>query len=189
MVNVSLKKILQNIINWVKNPNIKWSTDSTGNRFFRVTNTSNEGVGYGYGSGQANHGIWSEKMNKWMIYSNGTQTYIDQKDPFNSSNQSAGTLPGARLPVLLKIQAFTSGKFSQNAGAGSGNTVTITAPSGYGFIGIVGFSCAHNQAGSVGAAYRTGKTSAIMATTNRSSNAWSDMTITVYALFALSDIW
>ena len=107
----------------------------------------------------------------------------------NAANLTTGTLPGARLPVLLKTQAFTSSKFTQAAGAGTDLAQTITVPSGYELVGVVGCVSAHNVASSLGSVRKTAATQVKMSTTNRTSSQWTDMTHTVYVLFALSNIY
>ena len=107
----------------------------------------------------------------------------------NAANLTTGTLPGARLPVLLKTQAFTSSKFTQAAGAGTDLAQTITVPDGYELVGVVGCVSAHNIASSLGSARKTSATQVKMSTTNRTSSQWTDMTHTVYVLFALSNIY
>ena len=37
-------------------------------------------VGFGIGSGGINHGIWSSPLNKWMIYSDGSNTFLNNGD-------------------------------------------------------------------------------------------------------------
>ena len=185
----SLKETLKNIISWIKKPNINWNTADTGERYYRVVNTSDEGVWFGYGNGRVNHGIWSEKMNRWMVNSNGTQTYIDGKDPFDSSKQSTGTLPGARLPVIFKTVSNTCATFTLNAGSSNYKNITLSIPDGYDLIGPIGVTSSHNQAVNVGGLYRANNGSISVTFRNNSGANLTDMTFTVYGLCALYNTW
>ena len=51
---------------------------SSGDTYFRAirSDTGTE-VYFGVGSGGANHGVWSSKMNKWLVYSDGTNGYLN----------------------------------------------------------------------------------------------------------------
>lgn len=188
---MTLKKInelLKDITSWIKRPVIDWDCDSSGQRYYAVKNSSS-GKTMWLGFSQANHGIYSNPMGKWMIYSNGTQTYIDGKDPFNSSNQSTGTLPAKRLPVIFKTVSNTCAKFTLNAGSGGYKNIELSIPSGYELVAAIGVTSSHNQAVNVGGLYRANNHSITVTYRNNTSTNLTDMTYTVHGLCVLEDTW
>jgi hypothetical protein len=50
---------------------------STGNTYFRAKRTDTETeVSFGIGSGGTNHGVFSQKLNKWIVYGDDTSVYL-----------------------------------------------------------------------------------------------------------------
>lgn len=76
MASFSLKDILTNIAVWIKAPK---RTEATGtDAFFRAENSdTNVAVSFGVGSGGTNHGLWSHKLGKWLIYGNDTEVRVN----------------------------------------------------------------------------------------------------------------
>ena len=162
--------------------------DRSWNTFYRAKrDDTGVSCAFGIGSGGINHGIWSDVLGAWMIYANETNVYLNANVALNASRLTSGTVPVARLPVLSKVVAFTSAAVTQAANSGTNTKITVTAQSGYDFVGVVGFTCTHNQAASCGAAWKSAATQATMATTNRSSSKWTDQKCTVYCLFIASN--
>lgn len=156
--------------------------------FFRTTrDDTGVSAAFGIGTGGVNHGIWSGPLNAWMIYGNDANVYLNANVVLNATRLTTGTMPAARLPVMTKIAAFTSAAQAQNANSGSAVTIKVTPPTGYDFVGVVGFTCTHNQAASVGGCFRNSATSVMMITTNRSSSKWTDQKCTAYCLFVVSN--
>lgn len=53
----------------------RYESDANARYFARRTDTGTE-IWMGVGSGGVNHGLWSTKLNKWLIYSDGTDMYL-----------------------------------------------------------------------------------------------------------------
>lgn len=72
----SLKELFTNILTWIKRPTV---TEATGtDAFFRTKNSStNVTADFGVGAGGTNHGIWSGKLNKWMIHGDASKVYVN----------------------------------------------------------------------------------------------------------------
>lgn len=141
---------------------------------------------FGIGAGGINHGIWSTNMNKWMIYSNGFQTYIDQKDPFNSGNQNAGTLPFARLPALYRVQTVSSARFAVGANSTYYVDITMPADNYYTLVGCIGVSSTHGQRGHIGAFYKLNETTIRVEGAWNGSSAVNDYVVQVTGLYMRS---
>lgn len=60
----------------VKNPYITRSTGGADNYFVANDSDSSTSIGFGIGSGGINHGAESYTQNRWMIKSDGTNTYL-----------------------------------------------------------------------------------------------------------------
>lgn len=140
------------------------------------------------GAPQYTFGLWQQYAKTFYVF--GYQNYVfSVKDVWNSSDQSSGTLPGARLPLMLKTVSATSAKFSVNADATYYKDVALTAPSGYELVGCIGATTAHNQAGYIGGMFKSATNTIRVSGKNNASSNWTDMTVTVYGLYALSNIW
>ena len=109
---------------------------------------------------------------------------------YGANAWSGWTTPESRLSTMLKMAAFTSTKTTVNANTAATKTVTITVPSGYEFVGIIGVNTSHNYAGTIGGFHRSSPTQATVYIANRSSTVWNaDTTVSVYVLFAMSNIY
>lgn len=85
-------------------------TKGTGNTYFRAkrSDTGTE-VLFGVGSAGVNHGVWSTKMNKWLVYSDGSQGYLN--GIANQAQQTLNTLtnPTTGTWYLIPFVAETNG--------------------------------------------------------------------------------
>lgn len=134
LANITNK--IKSIVDWTLNPHI--TKDNTTEDTYFVAERSDTGVsvGYGIGSGGTNHGIWSYKANKWVIYCDGSNVFVNG---INTSN------------LLQKSQLIAELKTWDNITVAKGATTEYTysvAKSGYTPIGVVGFDC--NNASSSG---------------------------------------
>lgn len=79
-------------------------------------------VGFGVGSGGTNHGIWSYKMNKWLVYSDGTNGYLNgnatnvtQKKSLSSKSHSNYGTNNGYIPDMSFIAYWNGAYSSSNA--------------------------------------------------------------------------
>lgn len=73
---VSLGNFVTTVTNWIKTPHLHNSTSDIGT-FYRATRDDTDvSVAYGVGSGGINHGVWSEKQGRWLIYGDETKAHI-----------------------------------------------------------------------------------------------------------------
>lgn len=174
-MNLKIKETLAKIVNWLKGGEWITTTNTlcvqgeTG-ADVGLTAKSIDGTGsvlLGVGSGGDNHGVYSRTMSRWMIYSDGTYTWFDNNagghyrwdmSTLNTTDTWVPVLSNARLqhrviPArlgdIIKVQRVTLG--SQTVAANSGKSINLyapcvnAAPSGYSFVGIVGFSTNNAQ--------------------------------------------
>lgn len=72
----SLKDVVLKILDWIHFPFIHNSIANT-NTYYRARrdDTSTE-VAFGVGSGGVNHGVWSDKQAKWLLYGDNSNVYV-----------------------------------------------------------------------------------------------------------------
>lgn len=112
----------------------------------------------------------------------------------SATNLTEGTLPAARLPVMFKVTTAKSSTQTINYNSGKAVTITAAAQSGYDLVGVVGVTSNHQVASSLGAAYVSSQANRQITVyvTNRNTSAsgnFTDMVVTVYCLWALSNIY
>ena len=161
-------------------------------------------VDFGVGSGGYNHGVYSRSFEKWLIFADASRNDSDRTalnltnattarqsiGAHNASNLTAGTLSGKRLPIMFQIRTKTSGTFSVSHGSNYAKDVILDAVTGYELVGCIGFTTSHNQATQIGSARVTDRAARKITMTgkNTSSSDFTDMTVTAYGLFALTNI-
>lgn len=133
-------------------------------------------------------------VQRWRIDSTDTWTDEGIKQFTDSSNQTSGTLPVARLPVLFKTTETKSSVTSLNYNTGKTITVTIPAQSGYELVGVVGVTTNHGYASSIGGfkVLSSANRTVAVDVTNRNTTAqgnFTDLTVTVHCLWARSNIY
>lgn len=87
-MRLKLKKAIKYIINWLKGGVWMTTSNSLGvqgetGANVGLTAKSIDGTGdilLGVGTGGSNHGIYSNTMSRWMVYSDGTYTWFDNND-------------------------------------------------------------------------------------------------------------
>lgn len=77
MAQISLKETLAKVLPWIKTPLI--SNDAVGvDTMYEAKRTdTNVQVGFGIGTGGTIHGIYSRKLNTWMIHGDASNVYVD----------------------------------------------------------------------------------------------------------------
>lgn len=114
---INLKKLLAKILQWMKSPVLHNSVANT-NTFYRaMRDDTNVSVEFGVGSGGTNHGIWSDKLNKWLLYGDSTNVYVDNK-----------IMPTVRTVVNTKAYQGTKSNAWEYVGA------SFTVPSGHYYL-------------------------------------------------------
>lgn len=107
--------------NGVYSSNDMYVSKKSGDTYFRAIRTDTETeVYFGVGAGGANHGIWSTKMNKWLVYSDGTHGYLNgnatnvtqKKSLTKQSHSNFGTNNGY-VPDMSFI-AYWNGAYANN---------------------------------------------------------------------------
>lgn len=77
-MKLKLKETISHILDWIHSPVINWKTQNDNARFVNIKNEDTGGdVSFGVGSGGLNHGIWSNTLNKWMIYGDSSTVRVD----------------------------------------------------------------------------------------------------------------
>lgn len=161
-------------------------------------------VDFGVGTGGYNHGVYSRSFDKWLIFADASRNDNDRTalnltnattarqsiGAHNASNLTAGTLPGKRLPIMFQVRAKTSGTFSVSSGSNYAKDVILDAVAGYELVGCIGFTTSHNQATQIGSARATDRAARKITITGKNTGGsnFTDMTVTAYGLFALTNI-
>ena len=86
---LDLKKWMTKVVTWIKAPIV---TGTSGDIFYKATRSDvNVSVGLGVGAGGTNHGVWSYKLGKWLIYGDGSKVYVNNI-PFDTQAQTLTAL-------------------------------------------------------------------------------------------------
>ena len=73
---LNLKKWMQKISDWIYQPTVNRASNA--DAFYRANRTdTGVSVGFGVGADGTNHGIWSSKLNRWLIYGNASNVYVN----------------------------------------------------------------------------------------------------------------
>lgn len=138
MTTKSIKKIIQQILNWIKAPTISWSTEPNNSRIFKVVDADYETISFGYGATSTNHGIWSSRLNAWMTHSDGSNVYVLDKVGNKSIDMSShtvsatvtrsagGTVASAYLRTWGRVAQFNITIRTSASTASGGNLFTGT---------------------------------------------------------------
>lgn len=76
---MNLKDFLIKFFQWIKSPYIWRSNESKDTYYVAERPDTGTKIGFGVGSGGANHGIWSYVISKWIVHCNGTDVYVGNK--------------------------------------------------------------------------------------------------------------
>jgi len=75
MKTFSLKRAILRIIKWMQAPKVE---STSGDTYITVERTDTSvKVGMGVGSSGTNHGIWSWALNKWLVYGDSAEVYVN----------------------------------------------------------------------------------------------------------------
>lgn len=88
MLNV--KKLLTKMLAWMKSPELHNSVANTNTYYTAKRDDTDVSVNFGVGNGGTNHGIWSNKLNKWLIYGDASKVYVNNV-PINTNNDNLWT--------------------------------------------------------------------------------------------------
>lgn len=178
-MNLKIKETLAKIIGvFTGAEDIKMASGEPGVRACR--SDTNTRVGFIVGMGGTNHGIYSYKLNKWMVHSDGTHTYIDQRkldlETNNTSDTWVPVLSGQNIQHRVIPRGKTVAKVNKTlpnctVAAGGVGTFQIATPTlaGYTVVGIM--DVWFDGTGTSGAAYADRLICA---------NHWSDTGATTY---------
>lgn len=126
MLNV--KKLLTKMLAWMKKPELHSSVADKDTFYLVKRDDTNVGIGFGVGGGGIRHGIWSNKLGKWLIYGDSTNVYVNDKQmpkaiQLVSSKTYQGTksnaweyvgqsitVPSGHYYIVLAIQTYTAGR-------------------------------------------------------------------------------
>ena len=86
----SLEVALSSI--FTKNVQRENSTPNTDTYFRAIRTDTGTEVYFGVGSGGVNHGVWSEVLGKWLLYSDGTNVYVNGYKINEASTRDIQTL-------------------------------------------------------------------------------------------------
>lgn len=129
---LNIKKLLTKMLQWIKSPYISNSVSGV-NTFYEAERTdTGVKVAFGVGAGGTNHGVWSDKLNKWMIYADASNVYIDGR--VMSPIAYGATLPStfsASTFLIQKYGAVVTITVNNVSKAGVGNNVLLTLPAGW----------------------------------------------------------
>ena len=100
---LSVKQLLTKILGWIFKPVL--NNDGTyddGNTFYRAIRTdTNVNVAFGVGSGGTNHGVYSSTLNKWLIYGDERNVYVNgYKFELGTNNTSDTWIPVLKGSIL-----------------------------------------------------------------------------------------
>lgn len=84
---------------------------------------------------------------------------------------------------LTRIGKFSTSTFTNTANGSYSKDLTLTVPSGYELVGIVGVNQTHNEANTINAAYRTGSNVIRVVGRNLNNTSYTNNIIYIYVLF------
>ena len=181
-----------------------YANDKNGDYIARFISSQNSSNGMGALITGAKEVNGTVKTNGFFVYvdaSGNPHYWVTDSANFRSdmgcnsaTNLTTGTLPSARLPVMFKVTTAKSSAQTINYNSGKAVTITAAAQSGYDLVGVVGVTSNHQVASSLGAAYVSSQANRQITVyvTNRNTSAsgnFTDMVVTVYCLWALSNIY
>ena len=67
-MQISFKQTLAKILAWIHEPYLHNSVLNTNTYYRAKRDDTGTEVSFGVGSGGINHGVWSDKLNQWLIY-------------------------------------------------------------------------------------------------------------------------
>ena len=119
----------------------RYESDANARYFARRTDTGTE-IWMGVGSGGVNHGLWSTKLNKWLIYSDGTDMYLGnstgtykidgpiQIEPTSLYDNSSGTNGTVTLSESAENFSYLEIFYVTKSNENSYGSVKIFEPNG-----------------------------------------------------------
>lgn len=132
---LSVKQLLTKILGWIFKPFL--NNDGTydgGNTYYRAKRTdTNTQVSFGIGAGGINHGVYSNKLGKWLIYGDASSVYVNGIDMTKTSpvtstawvNNTAGTVIYWRCGDLVTVTIQNPTKLA------AGNNSVFQLPTGF----------------------------------------------------------
>ena len=92
---LNTKKLLTKILQWIKSPDISNSTNTNTYYVARRTDTGIT-VRFGIASAGTTHGIWSDKLNKWIVSASDSTVFVDGKQMPKLVSAVNGTFKGTK---------------------------------------------------------------------------------------------
>ncbi len=99
-------------------PNNLHCNQSSGNAYYHAkrTDTSVE-VSFGVGSGGTNHGLYSQKLGKWLVYADASDVYIN--------NHVVPTLSGSNVSVYKVLYTSTTAPSATSGSINANSSTTV----------------------------------------------------------------
>lgn len=120
MAQLSLKKTLARILRWIETPTVVRSNGNENTMYYTQRSDTNVIMGCGIGTGGYNHGVYSSKLSKWLIYGDASNVYIDGNikltpTPFTGSLDSTTIEYG--IYRLESTSSYTPGNITSQTGS------------------------------------------------------------------------
>lgn len=135
-MKLKLKETISKILAWIHEPFLHNSVLNT-NTYYRARrdDTGTEAA-FGVGSGGVNHGVWSDKLGKWLIYGNAENVYVNQNVPMfvQSTYVLLSSYTNTNYLYLYKfgkMVVYIIGGSHVNLPNGGYHSLGATVPSGY----------------------------------------------------------
>lgn len=134
MAQLNVKKVIARLLRWVQYPTVKRSTANTDSFFTAQRTDTGTTVSFGVGSVGVNHGVYSNKLGKWLIYGDASTVYVDNIPMSRATGQAtkSGNYYSSGIIYFCRMNGVVSISFHGIAlGTISARTVIATIPAGF----------------------------------------------------------
>ena len=130
---LDIKKLLIKILQWINNPTITCNTTGSTSIFYRVvsnwTDSNNSGtttVGLGVGTNGLRHGVWSNNLQKWIIYADSStnKIYINGTPAQGGLNVTTAAEARTSIQAAAASEIPTTSTISINTTTATGTYVS-----------------------------------------------------------------
>ena len=88
-MQISFKQALAKILDWIHFPTLHNSAVNIDTYYRARRDDTDTEVAFGVGSGGINHGVWSYKQGRWLLYGDATDIYLGTKNMTNRWHTTA----------------------------------------------------------------------------------------------------
>lgn len=134
MAQLSLKKTIARLLRWTEYPTVKRSTANTDSFFTAQSTDTGTTVSFGIGSGGVNHGVYSNKLGKWLIHGDDSLVYVNgvqMRRTSVSATKSGSVWTAGTITVYYNCGTVTVLFSNVSFGTVTSRTTFATIPTGF----------------------------------------------------------